>query len=106
MLDDFKTELKRLGDENLERELARQPMSPPPPVIEKPQDDGIKVEDVTTPSERPTRLSLADSVQKNHGNPGIGGRCSKRCTAGEVVGRAGTKITQLPSLGQCRILAS
>jgi len=60
MLDDFKTELKRLGDLNLDRDLARQPTPPLPPTIKTPQDGRLQVKNGATPKQQPDASHGAD----------------------------------------------
>lgn len=54
MLDDFKTELQRLGGINLERDMERPPSPSPSPrtVGEKPHDAHIEVSDAASHHER------------------------------------------------------
>jgi hypothetical protein len=69
MLDDFKTELQRLGGANLERDMSMRRTATPPPlrsmshVIEKPQDAHIEVSDAASRHEEgeASQSSLAKS---------------------------------------------
>jgi hypothetical protein len=66
MLDDFKTELKRLGGAlPFEAETVRQQSMASPFSLEKPQINRIEVEDAATSSERPMCRSLTDNAQEN-----------------------------------------
>jgi hypothetical protein len=101
MLDDFKTELKRLGFARMEREEARR------------RSTGLATKDSFTgrPDEienaGPTNgamddglynVSLGEMLTSDDQIPGNQDR--RKSGARQVLGKAGTKISRLPSLGQ------
>ena len=97
MLDDFKTELRKLGFARLEREEARRKSVATFANKESFVANRSEVEEVDPVDGSPRPLSLSEMLTGGEQLPTIGnGR--RNATSRPAIGRAGTKIKNLPSL--------
>jgi hypothetical protein len=101
MLDDFKTELKRLGMRRIQQEEMRRHSVA---LVLDDKDDDQEVEFADTlntrsPASNGTRLSTSNSPNGRLRHDSMGNSCAnKRGAAKAQTGKGGIKISQLPGL--------
>lgn len=100
MLDDFKTELKKLGIARIERDEARRQSSA---LVTKDSCGGghDEIENRSLENDLPDNLNLGEMLTCDDQSTGSEDR-RKRPTTRHSLGRVGTKISRLPSLGQIK----
>ena len=100
MLDDFKTELRKLGFARLEREEARRKSTT---IATKDSFVGRhnEIENVSTPNGGPQNMSLGEMLtSEDQLQDQIASTNDRRkSTTKFALGKVGTKISRLPSLG-------
>lgn len=97
MLDDFKTELKRLGMKRMRKDEQRR-QSTALVLDDKDQDEEVEFADALGPRRHPTLLSSGDSPDGRLRSAPLLESGDQRGAPKAAMGRSGVKISKLPGL--------